>query len=57
MFIPHHSDLLLSVLEACDSAIKHVFDSREDTLQHAEQEIEIATRALQKYELDFYNPR
>lgn len=49
-----HSEVLVRVLESCDLAIKHAFDSREETLQHAEQEIEIATRALQKYEWDFY---
>jgi hypothetical protein len=49
-----HSEVIVSVLESCDLAIKHAFDSREERLQHAEQEIEIATQALQKYEGEFY---
>lgn len=49
-----HFEVLVRVLESCDLAIKHVVDSREETLQHAEDQIEIATRALQKYEWDFY---
>lgn len=53
MFIFYCTDILISVLEACDLAVKHAFDSYGEVLQHAKQEIEIATRELHEYEDEF----
>ena len=54
VYLLSHSDVLVSALEACDLAIEHVLDSREDMLRHAELQIDVASRELHDYERDFY---
>ena len=48
------SDVLISVLEACDTALAHAARSRKKPLKITDHEIEKAKRKLLAYERDFH---
>lgn len=49
-FFLSHSDVLVSVLEACDKALDHASGSRKKRNQHTDLEIERAIKKLLAYE-------
>lgn len=54
LFILSYSDVLVSVLKACEPALNRAFESRKKMRQHANQAIDEATRKLHEYEKEFY---
>lgn len=49
-----YSDVVVSVLKACDAALDHAVRSRDKRPKHTDLEIEKAERKLYEYERDFH---
>jgi hypothetical protein len=49
-----HSDVPVSVLQACDTALEHAVNSRKKERKPTNQEFDNAIRKLYEYERDFH---
>jgi hypothetical protein len=49
-----HSDVPISVLEACDTALAHAVNSHKKTLGPTGLQFDMAIRKLHEYERDFH---